>query len=249
MDNAASFAPLAPYLKDFRLIAIDFPGHGLSSHAPIGCYFHFVDYIADVINIMDQLSLSKCALLGHSLGAGIASIVAGVVPERVSALGLIDGIGPISVSESQMPDLMRKSISEYSQLSNKQLTHYSNKEEAVLARLSASKMLKTSVELLVSRGLKDTGQGFIWRTDPRLTLKPLVLFAESQIAPFLKNISSATCLLRPAPGWPFDEKVFTNRVNLLQKVEVHRIKGDHHIHMDSPEIVGPILNEFFKRTL
>jgi len=249
LDNAASFIPLAPYLPEFRLIAIDFQGHGLSEHAPAGCYFHFEDYIADVINILDSLGLQQCALLGHSLGAGIASIVAGVIPERIPALGLIDGIGPISIHEDQMPEMMRKSINEYAKLSEKKLTHYLNKEEATKARLSASKIQRSAVELLVSRGLKDTGNGFIWRTDPRLMLKPLALFVESQITAFLKNITAKTCLLRPSPGWPFDEKVFASRIHFLKDIEVHRIAGDHHIHMDNPEIVGPILNDFFKRSL
>jgi len=249
LDNAASFIPLAPHLQDFRLIAIDFPGHGLSSHLPKGCYFHFVDYIADVVSVLDHLGLEQAALLGHSLGAGIASIVAGVIPERITALGLIDAIGPISINEAQMPDLMRRSINDYADLPNKKLPIHATKEEAIQARLSVSKMQRSSAELLIDRGLRDSGHGFIWRTDPRLTLKPLDLFAESQITPYLKNISSKTCLLRPSPGWPYDEKVFTNRIGLLQNIEVHRINGNHHIHMDNPEIVGPIINEFFSRIL
>ena len=33
LDNANSFAPLAPYLQhNFYLIAVDLPGHGHSSH-------------------------------------------------------------------------------------------------------------------------------------------------------------------------------------------------------------------------
>lgn len=249
LDNAASFIPLAAHMPDFRLIAIDFQGHGLSEHAPAGCYFHFEDYIADVINIIDSLGLQQCSLLGHSLGAGIASIVAGVIPERITALGLIDGIGPISINEDQMPEMMRKSINEYAKLAEKKLTLYANKDDAIKARLSASKIQKSSVELLVSRGLKDTGKGFIWRTDPRLMLKPLALFVESQISAFLKNISAKTCLLRPSPGWPFDENLFTSRIHFLKDIEVHRIPGDHHIHMDNPAVVAPILNEFFKRSI
>jgi pimeloyl-ACP methyl ester carboxylesterase len=249
LDNAASFIPLAPYLKDFRVIAIDFPGHGLSSHLPDGIYFHFVDYVADVVNIIDYLGLEKCAILGHSLGAGIATLVAGVFPERITALGLIDGIGPISVTEQQMPEMMGKAITEYAHLPKKKLTIYKNAEEASQARLKASTMKISSVNLLVARGLKAVDQGFVWRTDPRLLCKPLVMFTEAQIAPFLSKISSKTCLLRPSPGWPFDEKLFTARINYLQNIEVHRIKGEHHIHMDEPEIVGPLLHEFFTRVL
>lgn len=249
LDNAASFIPLAPYLQDFRIIAIDLPGHGLSDHAPQGAYFHFYDYAPDVIRIMNELGLQQCALLGHSLGAGIASILAAVFPERITAMGLIDGLGPITVSDQQLPELMRKSIEEYQQLPNKKLTVYPNKELAIEARLTASKIKRNAVELLVERGLKQIENGYIWRTDPRLLVKPLIMLDEAQVTVFLKKITAHTCLLRPSPGWPFDEKIFTERVGYLKNIEVHRIDGHHHIHMDHPEVVGPILQEFFKRIL
>jgi pimeloyl-ACP methyl ester carboxylesterase len=249
LDNAASFIPLARYLKDFRLIAIDLPGHGLSTHLPTGAYFHVVDYVADVINIMDSFGWQECALLGHSLGAGLSSVVAGVIPERIKALGLIDGIGPLTTHEDQIPEVMRKAIEEYANLPNKRLACYETKEDAINARLKASKMKLSSVELLVDRGLKTVKEGFMWRTDPRLLCKPLMMFTENQVAPFLTRVTSKTCLFRPSPGWPFDEKIFTSRINYLQDIEVHRINGDHHIHMDNPEIVGPLLDEFFQRSL
>ena len=249
LDNAASFIPLAPFLQDFRFIAIDLPGHGLSTHLPDGVYFHLVDYVANVVSIIDSFGWKKCALLGHSLGAGLSSIVAGVIPERINALGLIDGIGPITINEQQMPEMMRKSITEYEHLPNKKLTHYKNEQEAIQARLSASKMKMSSVELLVARGLKSVEQGLVWRTDPRLLCKPLSMFTEAQVAPFLTKISSKTCLFRPSPGWPFDEKIFTSRINYLQDIEVHRINGDHHVHMDNPELIGTPLKDFFKRAL
>ena len=34
LDNAASFTPLAPRLKNVRLIAVDLAGHGRSQHRP-----------------------------------------------------------------------------------------------------------------------------------------------------------------------------------------------------------------------
>ena len=48
LDNAASFVPLAPYLKDFDLLAIDLAGHGLSSHRPENSRYYFTDYVFDL---------------------------------------------------------------------------------------------------------------------------------------------------------------------------------------------------------
>lgn len=249
LDNAASFIQIAPFLSKYRLVAIDLPGHGLSDHLPNGTFIHYVDSIPYLSEIMNELGWQKCSLLGHSLGAGISSIMAGVLPNRISALCLIDGLGPLTVSEQQLPDIMSKSIEDYGALLHKKLTCYLNKDQAIDARLAVSKMKRSSVELLINRGLQQFEQGYIWRTDPRLLCKPLFMFSEAQAIQFLKRISMKTCLLRPLPGWPFDEKLFNARIGYIADVEVHRINGNHHIHMDNPELVGPIIEEFFTRVL
>src|SRR5262245_54247330 len=94
LDNANSFDYLAPYLEDqYYLIAIDLPGHGHSSHIAQGAYYHFSDGIFTVIEIINALKLDKVHLLGHSMGACLASLVAGVTPDRFPSLFLIEGLG------------------------------------------------------------------------------------------------------------------------------------------------------------
>ena len=47
LDNAGSFDLLAPGLvsdcPDLRLVCLDYPGHGLSSHLPPGQMYHFLE--------------------------------------------------------------------------------------------------------------------------------------------------------------------------------------------------------------
>jgi pimeloyl-ACP methyl ester carboxylesterase len=48
-DNSNSFCKLAQLLpKDWWLVAIDFPGHGLSSPRPDGAAYYVTDWISDV---------------------------------------------------------------------------------------------------------------------------------------------------------------------------------------------------------
>ncbi len=83
LDNAASFAPLATHLHGHRLIALELPGHGRSAHLPAGAFVHYgmADYVAAVLAAADALELDTFDLLGHSLGAGIASLVAAAAPD------------------------------------------------------------------------------------------------------------------------------------------------------------------------
>lgn len=245
LDNAASFIPLIPYLQGYRVVAIDLPGHGLSAHIPAGHYLHLVDYIVDIVRILDYLNWDRAALLGHSLGAGISSIVAGTIPERISGLALLDGIGTITSIPATSADMMRAAVEHYTNKHAPKMHYYANKEEAIIARSLASNMYRNSIELLVSRGLKNTERGLTWRTDPRLLFTPLVLPTEEQLGSFLQRISADTCFIQPTTGWPYDEEMINNRIKLVKNLKLHSIPGKHHVHMDSPEIVGPILHEFF----
>ena len=44
LDNANSFARLAPKLEGLRIVALDFAGHGHSDHRPCGAGYALADY-------------------------------------------------------------------------------------------------------------------------------------------------------------------------------------------------------------
>ncbi|MGL4692583.1 MAG: alpha/beta fold hydrolase, partial [Stenotrophomonas maltophilia] len=74
LDNAASFVPLAAQLPELELVAIDLPGHGHSAHLPPGTQYNTPGAICHVLDVADALGWDRFVLLGHSMGAGIASL-------------------------------------------------------------------------------------------------------------------------------------------------------------------------------
>lgn len=55
MDNAGTFDRLAPLLSpSIYFVAVELPGHGLSSHLPAGVPYHFVVSL----NYVDSESIS-----------------------------------------------------------------------------------------------------------------------------------------------------------------------------------------------
>nr|XP_015215180.1 PREDICTED: serine hydrolase-like protein 2 [Lepisosteus oculatus] len=57
-DNAGSFDRLIPLLPaDCRCVAIDFPGHGLSTHRPAGVLYTFPAYVADMRRVIEGQAL------------------------------------------------------------------------------------------------------------------------------------------------------------------------------------------------
>ncbi len=73
---------------DYDLIAPDLRGHG-RSHWPESGY-RLSDYVADAIGLLDSLAIREVAVIGHSLGAVIAALVAANDPSRVRAVVLED---------------------------------------------------------------------------------------------------------------------------------------------------------------
>ena len=90
-----SFRRLMPLLADLgmRAVAIDLPGHGLSSK-PKDREPYLLDSLSEcVIKSMDALGIARCVLAGHSMGGPICARVAVLAPDRVSGLALLAPAG------------------------------------------------------------------------------------------------------------------------------------------------------------
>ncbi|XP_024848577.1 serine hydrolase-like protein 2 isoform X6 [Bos taurus] len=71
LDNANSFDRLIPLLpKDFNYVAMDFGGHGLSSHYSPGFPYHYQNFVSEVRRVAAALKWNRFSLLGHSFGDG-----------------------------------------------------------------------------------------------------------------------------------------------------------------------------------
>lgn len=82
----------APLGAQYRVITLDFPGHGLTS-APAD-YLLRGDALADLVEAFAaKLDLGPVAVAGNSMGGGVAWRLAVRHPARVRALVLIDAAG------------------------------------------------------------------------------------------------------------------------------------------------------------
>jgi pimeloyl-ACP methyl ester carboxylesterase len=82
----------------FHVIAPDMRGHGDSDRVGAGGYYHFLDYLADLHELVGAVGRRRVSLVGHSMGGGIASYYAGAFPDRIHRLALLEGTGPPEVA-------------------------------------------------------------------------------------------------------------------------------------------------------
>jgi len=75
-----------------RAVAVDFRGHGASDPSSSGTYT-LAGLADDLGAAVDHLEFGKFALVGHSMGAGVALSYVAAHPQRIAALLLLDPIG------------------------------------------------------------------------------------------------------------------------------------------------------------
>lgn len=76
------------YGKQYRIIAPDQRGHGLSSK-PISKYTA-EEMAEDIIELLNFLKLDSVILVGHSMGGRVAGYLAALYPNYVKALAILD---------------------------------------------------------------------------------------------------------------------------------------------------------------
>ena len=247
LDNAATFDHLAPFFPDWRLVSLDMPGHGHSSHRPPGTSYHFVDMLFEVVEVLAQLGWEECSLIGHSMGAGVATCVAGILRERVKRLILVEGLGPLSQPAEKVTELMRDSIQQWNSLKTKKSPVYQNRVEAVRARHFAGKLKKSSVETLVARGLGENTDGLVWRSDPRLRIKSRLYLSEAQILQMIQDITAHVLVIEAEDTdtrrWV---DLLRSRLGYVKNLDHRIFPGGHHLHLDEPQSVASVIKDFLE---
>jgi pimeloyl-ACP methyl ester carboxylesterase len=247
LDNANSFARLAPLLKGLRIVALDLAGHGYSEHRPPGAGYALADYAHDVLRVAEQLGWQRFALLGHSLGAIISVQLAGALPERISHLALIDGVIPPTGNEEDAGERLGMALQAQLRLEGKRKSVYAALEEGVQARMKGMVAVsREAAELLAQRGLMPVPGGYSWRSDSRLTLPSPARLSQAQAMAFVRRVSCPACLVVAADG------MLSRNRELLAQVPFEHITlpGGHHLHLNDEQGAASVaarLNGFFGR--
>ena len=245
LDNAATFDNLAPLLPELRILSLDLPGHGHSDHRPSGSAYYFIDMVMDVIEAADVLGLESFSLLGHSMGAGVATYLAGTLQEKIDNVILIEGIGSIVQKPEKMPEDFRESVIQWMRRSKKQLPIYPDIESAVKARHLVGGILKSSVRPLVERGLKPVNGGYTWRSDSILKSKSRHYFTEEQAQAFIKEITAPVLLIEGEnTEKDYWYELLQKRMPHVKNLQHQIVPGGHHLHLDNPEPVAMAIREF-----
>ncbi|SHF42594.1 Pimeloyl-ACP methyl ester carboxylesterase [Modicisalibacter ilicicola DSM 19980] len=241
LDNAASFSRLAPRLVerlDIRIVAIDFSGHGRSERHPPGVDYAIWDYTHDVLDALKCLGLEHAHLLGHSMGAGVACLLAAALPERVTRLTLIDGLGTLSTPAEKTAEQLRKGLLGHRRRASG-APRYPDLESAVAARVSGgvTPIDAPTAEPLVARNLEeDERGGFRLRTDGRLLRPSMVRFCPEQVQAILAAIEMPMLLIEGEDGILGDRDMACRARDAVGSLRRRVLAGGHHLHLEAAAV-------------
>lgn len=218
LDDARCWDRVAVALAaDFDVIAVDARGHGRSD-APADGY-DLVTQAEDLAGVIAALDLKRSALLGHSMGAEVAPVLAGAHPDLLGAI-LLEDPGPwwtgwpATDTEKAFLVAERERYEQYASLSREDLI--ADRRQRRPAWTEAEREVWVDAKLEAS---PHAFQAF----DPELDVGvdwPVVL----------GNITGRALLIRtdPATGGIVDERAATMLQQMLPHLEIAYIPDASH---------------------
>ena len=247
LDNADSFDPLMKQLQDaakndFHLIAIDLPGHGDSSFYPGYVNYTFHHLLVELKACLNALNWKKYSLMGHSLGAGALSLMAGIYADELRSLILFDGLGPLTIPDEKYVLSLRKTIDKtlkFRTLDAEKLYLLRDKRENMIKKRVQANIAglipQELIEILAQRSLKEHQGLSYWHFDPRLRIDSLTRFSENQVSLILKAIKAPTILWSYKGTHVVHQHLndsIHQRSQFVKNIEIIERQTHHHAHME-----------------
>lgn len=107
-SNHVAFAALARELSAYRLVTPDLRGRAGSNGLPGP--FGMAAHADDLAALLDSLGVDRVCVLGHSMGAFVALVLAHRHPDRVQRLVLVDGGLPLPVPDGLDEDALLQAV-------------------------------------------------------------------------------------------------------------------------------------------
>ncbi|MEI5997693.1 alpha/beta hydrolase [Paraburkholderia bengalensis] len=257
MDVAASFQFVVDALAgDWQVIAPDARGFGLSDW-PVeergGGHYWFQDYLADLDALLDHYApTGEVNLVGHSMGANIVCLYAGVRPERVRRVVDLEGFGLAPSKPAQLPRRIASWLDELR--APPSLRPYATLDDV------AARLIKTNARLepqrasfLAEHWSKPDGEGgYVLLADPAHKIRGPLLYRLDEIMAVWANVrakvlhveaATSPTLAAIAGTIPLDE--FKARFQAFADWREAIIDdAGHMVHHDQPEQIAALIEAF-----
>lgn len=249
-DVAASFQFVVDELRrDWFIVAPDWRGFG-KSQANNDTYW-ILDYLADLDALLEHFSPGAPAnLVAHSMGANVASLYAGVRPERVAGLVNLEGFGLMGRESTEAPDEYAKWLD---QMRQGPWTKVYPDTAALAMRLQRDNPRLTTerAAFLAAHFHHEVEGGIEVAMDGYHRLINPVLYRLDEAKACWRRIAAPVLFVRGSDSkYMFynttGEADFQERLACIARYRVVALtECGHNLHHDRPEDIARLIEEFF----
>ena len=233
--------------RDRSLVALDWRGFGRSEWPAEG--YWFPDYFADLEALLDRLSPDVPArLIGHSMGGNIASIYAGLRPERVHCVVSLEGFGLARSSPDQAPRQLQKWLDQVK--SSPWRKEYESLEQlTAVVQFRYPRFSAPQAAFVAAAWSERHGDRIRLLGDPRHRwINPMRYHRDDAEscwravkAPFLLLLGGQSDYLERL-GEDGQEAAFRS---IIPHIEIERIAGaGHMLHIEKADLIAPLVERF-----
>ncbi|XP_032738879.1 serine hydrolase-like protein 2 [Lontra canadensis] len=265
LDNANSFDRLIPLLpKDFCYVAMDFGGHGLSSHYSPGLLYYQESFVSEIRRVVAALKWKRFSILGHSFGGAVGGTFSSIFPEMVNKLILLD-TWPFALDPKGIECVLayrRGAIEHVLQVEASQKPRQVVSPEEMLQRFmkNHSHVSEENARLLLQRGSTKVATGLMLNRDRRIALPEhgIDFVSREQFVHFAKQLRARVLLIKAMQGYynvrrenDTDRNVVafvtdTLKLVLKEQYQYTEVPGGHYVHLNQPENVAGIISAFLQ---
>ncbi len=265
-DTAHALSPIFSNGWDkqipYRVLIPELRGHGLSGATDA---FAMANFLQDVLAIIDHENLDQLALFGHSLGGHITCKIAAMWPERISALMVVEGLGPPARAHDGDEQLEVQAYrymleNRLSPRPSKPISGLTNATQRLLRnnpRLAPEEAARLAPHLTRSAG----GGRLSWAFDSRAA-SVFIGSDGRENEKFWRQIQAPTCIVSGTLSYEywgqqmsaddfsgkFAEGEMENRAAQFRNHEHHWFDhSGHMVHYDEPNRLGLLCRKFLEK--
>ena len=238
-DHCRNWDWVAQELRnDWHIIAPDLRGHGDSAWSSDGEYSPRAN-VYDLAQLVHQLNAGPVSIVAHSYGGNISLRYAGIYPDMVKKLVVIEGLGPsprmLSERSSVPPDKrMRDWIESKRAAAGHTPRKYASLEEAYTRMKDENAYLSdTQARHLTIHGISQNEDGtYSWKFDNYFRVMMPHDMPQEDLEQLWANIACPTLLLYGEKSWA-SNPAEDGRLRHFRNAEVKLYKdAGHWLHHD-----------------
>lgn len=260
-DNAGTFDKLIPLLPThLSYLAIDMPGHGLSSRYPEGILYGHFDMLVILNIIANELKWDKVSLMGHSMGALLTFIFSVCFPQKVDMAIALDALKPHIHSTGAVIDSFEFRVKGF-MLADERNRHGTDPptypyDELVekLSEATYNSVTREAAPFLLDRGIRKSSLNpdrYYYTRDSRVKFLNYTTVSQEVCLEMASRIKCPYFFIK-ATNSPYyeDKKYFEETIAVLEKNPdflLQFVDGTHHVHLTEPTKISGMLTEFINK--